>query len=73
MVDGFFIIEWNAHGEPHRMFNRYHPAFDDRDLNVILAENPNLRIPHFVGGPRNPVENVDDIIGSDGDYSDDDN
>ena len=72
MVDGFFIIEWNAHDEPHHMFNRYHPAFDDRDLNVILAENPTLHIPHFVGGPRDPVENIDDIIGSDGDFSDND-
>ena len=76
MIDGFFIVEWNADERvrPHRMFNRYQLAFDDRDLNDILAdpENQNLSTPHFVGGPRDPVENVDDIIGSDGDYSDDD-
>ena len=53
MEDGFFIIEWNAHDEPHHMFNRYHPAFDDRDLNVILAQDPNLNnVTQFVGGPR---------------------
>lgn len=53
MEDGFFIIEWNAHDEPHHMFNRYHPAFDDRDLNVILEQDPNLNnVTQFVGGPR---------------------
>ena len=53
MEDGFFIIEWNAHDEPHRMFNRYHPAYDDRDLNDILEQDPDLNnVTQFVGEPR---------------------
>ena len=38
----FFIIEWNAHNEPHHLFNRYHPSVDDRDLNDILEHYPHL-------------------------------
>lgn len=73
LQDGFFIIEWNANNEPHPMFNRYHPAFDDRDLNVILEQDPELNnVTQFVGGPRDPVENEEDVIDWDEDVIDSD-
>ena len=57
MEGGIWIIEWDAHGERHNMFDRYNLAFDDRDLNEILQSDPSLNsATQFVGGPRDPVE-----------------
>ena len=55
MEGGFWIIEWDAHGEQHNMFKRYHLAFDE-DLNDIL-QDPSLNdATLFVGIPGDPVE-----------------
>ena len=42
MGEGFFIIEWDAHGVSHDSFDRYHPSFDDRLLNEILQDDASL-------------------------------
>ena len=56
MEGGIWIIEWDAHGERHNMFDRYNLAFDDRDLNEILQSDPSLNsATQFVGGPRDPL------------------